>query len=65
MTLVSRDAAAAELAAGRLAELAVPGTPLHRDWYLVAHPGAAARHRPGAAVAHMLRDGGFRRPDPG
>ena len=39
VTLVSRDAAAAELAAGRLAEMPVPGTPLHRDWYLVAHPG--------------------------
>ena len=64
VTLVSRDAAAAELAAGRLTELAVPGTPLHRDWYLVAHPGAL----PATAdrlVAHMLRDGGFHRPDPG
>jgi len=63
VTLVSRDAAAAELAAGRLAELAVPGTPLHRDWYLVAHPGdlpAAA----GRLVAHMLGEGGFHRPDP-
>jgi LysR family transcriptional regulator, low CO2-responsive transcriptional regulator len=64
VTLVSRDAAAAELAAGRLAELAVPGTPLHRDWYLVAHPGdltaAAAR-----LVAHMLREGGFHQPDLG
>ena len=62
VTLVSRDAAAAELAAGRLVELGVPGTPLHRDWYLVAHPGdlpaTAAR-----LVAHMLRDGGFHRPD--
>ena len=64
VTLVSRDAAAAELAAGRLAELAVPGTPLHRDWYLVAHPGdlPATADR---LVAHMLRDGGFHRPDPG
>ena len=64
VTLVSRDAAAAELAAGRLAELAVPGTPLHRDWDLVAHPGdltaAAAR-----LVAHMLREGGFHQPDLG
>lgn len=64
VTLVSRDAAAAELAAGRLAELTVPGTPLHRDWYLVAHPGdlPATADR---LVAHMLRDGGFHRPDPG
>ncbi len=61
VTLVSRDAVAAELASGRLVELPVPGTPLHRDWYLVAHPGplppAAAR-----LVAHMLRDADFHRP---
>jgi len=63
VTLLSRDAVAAELAAGKLAELPVPGTPLHRDWYLVAHPGllppAAAR-----LVTHALRAGGFHRPDP-
>jgi len=60
VTLLSRDAVAAELAAGELAELPVPGTPLHRDWYLVAHPG---RLPPAAArlVAHALRAGGFRR----
>jgi LysR family transcriptional regulator, low CO2-responsive transcriptional regulator len=62
VTLLSRDAVAAELAAGQLAELPVPGTPLHRDWYLVAHPG---RLPPAAArlVTHALRAGGFRRPD--
>jgi len=62
VTLLSRDAVAAELAAGKLAELPVPGTPLHRDWYLVAHPG---RLPPAAArlVAHALRAGGFRRAD--
>ena len=60
VTLLSRDAVAAELAGGRLAEIGVPGTPLHRDWYLVAHPGALP---PAAArlVAHALRAGGFRR----
>jgi DNA-binding transcriptional LysR family regulator len=63
VTLLSRDAVAAELAAGKLAEIPVPGTPLHRDWYLVAHPG---RLPPPAArlVTHALRAGGFRRPDP-
>jgi DNA-binding transcriptional LysR family regulator len=63
VTLLSRDAVATELAAGQLAELPVPGTPLHRDWYLVAHPG---RLPPAAArlVTHALRAGGFRRPDP-
>jgi LysR family transcriptional regulator, low CO2-responsive transcriptional regulator len=61
VTLVSRDAAAQELASGRLAEIAVPGTPLHRDWYLLANPGRlplpAAR-----LVAHVLDDSAFRPP---
>jgi DNA-binding transcriptional LysR family regulator len=61
VTLVSRDAVAAEIASARLVELPVPGTPLHRDWYLVAHPGtlppAAAR-----LVASVLRDGDFQPP---
>ena len=61
VTLVSRDAVAAEIASGRLVELPVPGTPLHRDWFLVAHPGtlppAAAR-----LVAHMLRHSDFHVP---
>jgi DNA-binding transcriptional LysR family regulator len=59
VTLVSRDAVAAELAAGRLAELPVPGTPLHRDWYLAARkepvPPPAAR-----LVEHVLHTGSFR-----
>ena len=61
VTLISRDAVAAELADGRLVALPVPGTPLHRDWYLVAHPGCLP---PSAArlVAHALRAGGFRGP---
>ena len=61
VTLLSRDAVAAELASGKLAEIPVPHTPLHRDWYLVAHPA----HLPSAAsrlVAHALQTGGFRRP---
>jgi hypothetical protein len=63
VTLLSRDAVAAELTDGKLAEIPVPGTPLHRDWYLVAHPGRLA---PAAAklVAHALRAGGFHRADP-
>jgi len=59
VTLVSRDAVAQELASGRLAEIAVPGTPLHRDWYLLANPGRlplpAAR-----LVAHVLGSSDFR-----
>jgi LysR family transcriptional regulator, low CO2-responsive transcriptional regulator len=61
VTLVSRDAVAQELAAGRLAEIGVPGTPLHRDWYLVANPGrlplSATR-----LVAHALGHGDFHPP---
>jgi DNA-binding transcriptional LysR family regulator len=63
VTLISRDAVAAELGDGRLVALPVPGTPMHRDWYLVAHPGplppAAAR-----LVTHVLAHGGFHPPDP-
>jgi DNA-binding transcriptional LysR family regulator len=65
VTLVSRDAVAAELARGTLAEIAVPGTPLHRDWYLVGHPGGLPPAA-GRLVTHVLREGGFQRPgDPG
>ena len=64
VTLVSRDAVAAELATGRLAELRVPGTPLHRDWYLAARrdllPPPAAR-----LIDHVLHTGSFRSPDRG
>jgi len=61
ITLVSRDAVAPELSSGRLTELPVPGTPLHRDWYLVARPGPLAA--PAAwLVGAALRTGGFRRP---
>jgi DNA-binding transcriptional LysR family regulator len=62
VTLVSREAIAAELASGALAEIGVPGTPLHRDWYLVARreslPPPAAR-----LVGHVLHTGAFRAPD--
>jgi DNA-binding transcriptional LysR family regulator len=62
VTLVSRDAVAAELAGGALAEISVPGTPRHRDWFLVARreglPPPAAR-----LVHHVLHTGAFRAPD--
>jgi LysR family transcriptional regulator, low CO2-responsive transcriptional regulator len=62
VTLVSRDAVAAELASGALAEIGVPGTPLHRDWYLVARRGPLP---PPAArlAAHVLHTGAFRAPE--
>jgi LysR family transcriptional regulator, low CO2-responsive transcriptional regulator len=62
VTLVSRDAVATELAAGQLAEIPVPGTPLHRDWYLVGRreglPPPAVR-----LVSHVLHTGAFRASD--
>ena len=42
VTLVSRDAVREALAAGRLAELAVPHTPLRRPWHAVSHRHASA-----------------------
>jgi len=60
VTLVSRDAVAAELADGRLTELPVPGTPLHRDWYLVAHPDLPPAGR--MLLDYVLSQGGFRPP---
>jgi DNA-binding transcriptional LysR family regulator len=62
VTLVSRDAVAAELSGGTLAEIGVPGTPLHRDWYLLGRreelPPPASR-----LVDHVLHTGAFRAPD--
>lgn len=64
VTLTSRDAVAAELESGRLAALDVPGTPLHRDWYLLSHPGPLP---PTAALlaGYVLETGGFLPPPPG
>jgi len=63
VTLISREAVAAELADGRLVALPVPGTPLHRDWYLVAHPGPLPPAA-GRLVAYVLAHGGFQPPAP-
>ena len=63
VTLISRDAVAAELADGRLAALAVPGTPLHRDWYLVARPGPLPPAA-GRLASHILAHGGFHPANP-
>jgi LysR family transcriptional regulator, low CO2-responsive transcriptional regulator len=61
VTLISGEAVAAELAGRRLVALPVPGTPLHRDWYLVAHPGRLSPAA-GRLVAHVLARGGFQKP---
>jgi DNA-binding transcriptional LysR family regulator len=64
VTLVSRDAVAAELAAGQLAEIGMKGTPLHRDWYLLARreelPSPASR-----LVGYVLHTGAFQAPGQG
>jgi DNA-binding transcriptional LysR family regulator len=59
-TLVSRDAIAEELAAGRLVQLPAPGTPMRRPWHAVVgpYPGAAT----GLFVQH-LRAAGWRAPN--
>ena len=60
VTLVSRDGVAAELAEGKLAVIDVPGTPLHRDWYLVGL--VADLVLPAARlVEQAVRHAGFRR----
>ena len=63
VTLISREAVAAELADGRLVALPVPGTPMHRDWYLVARrpPGSS----PGSRPPRRSRPGRRRLPPPG
>jgi DNA-binding transcriptional LysR family regulator len=42
VTLVSREAVRDQLAGGRLTELAVPHTPMHRPWHAVSHRDAHA-----------------------
>lgn len=52
VTLVSRDAVAARLAAGDLAELPVPHTPLIRPWHAASRPRASAATE--LLVTHLL-----------
>jgi DNA-binding transcriptional LysR family regulator len=57
-TLVPREAVARQLAAGELAEIPVPGTPLRRPWRAVTHDPA-----PPAAlllIAHLLNHANWR-----
>ncbi len=63
VTLMSRDAVAGELESGDLAVVDVPGTPQHRDWYLVAHRGTLPPTA-GLLVEHAIDAGGFRPPGP-
>ena len=62
VTLVSHDAVARQLVEGTITTLAVPGTPIRRDWHLVSNPGrlpATAR----LFVEFVLGSGEFRPPD--
>jgi DNA-binding transcriptional LysR family regulator len=62
ITLISRDAVQRELANGTLVEVPLPGTPLPRDWHLIAHPGTLPATAT-ALVAHVLMTGEFQRPE--
>lgn len=54
VTLLSRQAVRAELDAGSLVEVAVPGTPLDRPWHAVTQPDPTASTR--LLVEHLLAD---------
>jgi DNA-binding transcriptional LysR family regulator len=60
ISLLSRDAVARELAAGILAEIPTPITPMVRDWHLV---GVGARDLPTGAqrfLRYVIENGAFR-----
>lgn len=59
LTLVSRDAVSRELAAGTLAVIEVPGTPLERDWHLVARAGERLPATSVLLVEHATDSGEF------
>ena len=59
ITLISRDAVAAELAGGRLVEVDAPAMPMRRDWHVVTRdegplPGAGALF-----LDHLIASSGF------
>lgn len=62
VTLISRDAVQRELADGTLVEVPLRGTPLPRDWHLIANPGTLPATAT-ALVAHVLMTGEFQRPE--
>ena len=56
VTLVSRDAVRGLLAAGDVAEVPVPQTPMQRPWHAVTYPRATAATE--VLVAHLLAQQG-------
>ncbi len=61
VTLISRDAVAAELSSGRLVAVGAPGVPMQREWHIVTRdetdlPGAATLF-----LDHLIANSGFTR----
>lgn len=59
ITLISRDAVGRELAAGTLEVLDAPGTPLKRDWHLVARAGEGLPATAALLLEHATSLGEF------
>jgi DNA-binding transcriptional LysR family regulator len=57
VTLISADAVAGDLAAGRLEEWRHPGLPVERPWHLLARAGEPLAPTPERFLAHVLRSG--------
>jgi LysR family transcriptional regulator, low CO2-responsive transcriptional regulator len=56
-TLAPREAVKNRLAAGELAEIPVPGTPLRRPWHAVTHEIVPAA--PATLIAHLIKHGNW------
>lgn len=61
ITLISRDAVAGELAAGRLVLLHAAGVPMQREWHLVTRDREHLVASAGLFVEHLVTAGGFTR----
>jgi len=57
VTMISADAVAGDLAAGRLEEWRHPGLPVERPWHLLARAGEPLAPTPERFLAHVLRSG--------
>jgi DNA-binding transcriptional LysR family regulator len=57
VTLISADAVAGDLAAGRLEEWQHPGLPIERPWHLLGRAGEPLAPTPERFLAHLLGSG--------
>ena len=57
ITLISADAVAGDLAAGRLEEWQHPGLPIERPWHLLGRAGEPLAPTPARFLAHLLDSG--------